>query len=212
MAFTLGAKVTLETLADARGVVTKTTARAVTTEVVALAKENISTRRAFFKGAVRTTRTQVTYAANMLLSVPRFRVSFRCFISKLFLLDATAAAVAVGGTNCTLTRLAVVAIKAFAFSGLAVTHSLHGAFYLSMRTIVCSSVVNPSSRLGAGADGAVVLGPRRVGVLGARVAGALVVVAAGAVAGAAVRAVGGDAEEEDGSDGGLHVASGMRLG
>ena len=77
---------------------------------------------------------------------------------------------------------------------------------------VGGGVVDPGLGLGAGADGAVVLGPRRVGVLGARVAGALVVVAAGAVAGAAVRAVGGGADDEGEGKAELHVASGMRLG
>jgi multidrug transporter EmrE-like cation transporter len=86
----------------------------------------------------------------MLLSIPWFRVSLGGFIGELLLLDTATTTVAVGWAYGTFAGLAVVTIEALAFARLTITHTFHGAFYLSMSAVVSSGVVNPSSRLGAG--------------------------------------------------------------
>merc|ERR1719473_2128339 len=74
-----------------------------------------------------------------------------------------------------LLQTVVVAVEALALAGLAVAHALHGALDLGVGAVVSGGVVDPGGGLGAGAHGAIVLGPRGVGVLRAGVAGALVV-------------------------------------
>ena len=200
LALTTGAEVALEALAEARRVVTDTTARAIPAEVVALAEEHISTRWALFERTVRTTGAKVAHAANVLVCVPGVRVGLGCLVGELFLLDAAAAVVAVGRADGTLAGLAVIVVETFALASLAVASTLHRAFHHGMRAVVRCGVVNPGLGLGAGADGAVMLSPGRVAVLRASVARALVVVAARAVATAAVRAVGGGEGEGDEED------------
>merc|ERR1711988_624302 len=175
----LGAEVTLEALAEAGGVIAKTTAGAIAAKVVALAKEDVTAGRAFLKGAVRTTGTKVANAADFLKGIPRLGVGLRGFVCKLFLDDAAATVVAVGWAHGALTGLAVVSVEALALASLAVARSLHGAFYLGVGTVVGSGVVNPGSGLGASAHGAIVLGPGRIVILRALVARALVVTTAG---------------------------------
>jgi len=136
LALALGAEVALEALADTRGVVAETTARAIAAEVVALTEEDVSARGAFFKGAVGTTGAKVANTADMLGSIPGFGVGLGGFVSELFLGDTAATAVAVGGTYGTFASLAVVAVEALAFASLAVAAALHGAFYLGVGAIV----------------------------------------------------------------------------
>merc|ERR1711865_1046618 len=170
-----GAEVALEALAEARGVIAEATARAVTAEVVAFAEEDVVAGGAFFEGAVRATGAEVANATDVLEGIPGLGVGLGGLVGKLFLLDAAATAVAVGGAYGTLAGLAVVAIEALAFTGLAVAHALHGAFDLGVGAIVSGGVVNPGGGLGAGTDGAIVSGPGGVSVLGTGVASALVV-------------------------------------
>jgi hypothetical protein len=204
-----GAEVALEALAKARGVIAETTARAIAAEVIALAEEDVRSRGAFFKGAVGATGTKVAHTSNMLECIPGLGVGLGGFVGELFLLDAAATAIAIGGTYGTLAGLAIVAVEALAFTGLAVTHALHGAFDLGVGAIVSCSVVDPGGRLGAGADGAIMFSPSRIVVLGTSVAGALVVGAAGAVAGTAVRTVGRDSA--DGGEGDEELEHGKEV-
>merc|ERR1719498_2240092 len=127
---------------------------------------------------------KVTDAANVLEGVPGLGVGLGGLVGELLLLDAAAAAVAVGGAHGTLASLAVVAVKALALAGLAVAHALHGALDLGVGAIVSGGVVDPGGGLGAGADGAVVLGP-------------------GGVGGLRAGAVGRDGDEEGEGDAGL---------
>merc|ERR1719478_637057 len=157
------AEVALEALAEAGGVVAEATAGAVAAEVVALAEEDVRAGGALLKGAVRATGAKVTDAANVLEGVPGLGVGLGGLVGELLLLDAAAAAVAVGGAHGTL-------------AGLAVAHAFHGALDLGVGAVVSGGVVDPGGGLGAGAHGAIVIGPRGVGVLRAGVAGALVVV------------------------------------
>ena len=193
----------LEALAETGGVIAETTAGAIAAEVVALAKEDVRAGGALLEGAVRATGTKVADAADVLEGIPGLGVGLGGLVGELLLLDAAATAVAVGGAHGTLASLAVVAVEALALAGLAVAHALHGALDLGVGAVVSGGVVDPGGGLGAGAHGAIVLGPRGVGVLRAGVAGALVVVAAGAVATAPVGAVGGDGDDEGEGDAGL---------
>jgi hypothetical protein len=195
-----GAEVALEALAEAGGVIAETTAGAIAAEVVALAEEDVIAGGAFFEGAVGATGAEVANATDVLEGIPGLGVGLGGLVGELFLLDAAATAVAVGGAYGTLAGLAVVAIEALAFTGLAVAHALHGAFDLGVGAIVSGGVVNPGSGLGAGTDGAIVSGPGGVSVLGTGVASALVVAAAGAVATAAVGAVRRNGDEGDEGD------------
>jgi len=77
------------------------------TEVVALAEEDVRSRGAFFEGAIGATSTKVADAANVLEGIPGLGVGLGGFVSELFLLDAAATAVAVGGAYGTLAGLAV---------------------------------------------------------------------------------------------------------
>ena len=77
------------------------------TEVVALAEEDVRSRGAFFEGAIGATGTKVADAANVLEGIPGLGVGLGGFVSELFLLDAAATAVAVGGAYGTLACLAV---------------------------------------------------------------------------------------------------------
>merc|ERR1712028_260053 len=190
-----GAEVALEALAEAGGVVAETTAGAITAEVVALAEENVIAGGAFFEGAVRATGAEVANATDVLEGIPGLGVGLGGLVGKLFLLDAAATAVAVGGAYGTLAGLAVVAIEALAFAGLAVAHALHGAFNLGVGSVISGGVVNPGGRFGAGTDGAIMGAPGRVSILGTGVASAFIVAAAGTVATAAVRAVRRDCDE-----------------
>merc|ERR1719149_233297 len=133
-----GAEVALEALAAAG---------AITAEVVALAEENVIAGGAFFEGAVRATGAEVANATDVLEGIPGLGVGLGGFVSELFLLDAAATAVAVGGAYGTLAGLAIVAIEALAFTGLAVAHALHGAFNLGVGSVISGGVVNPGGRL-----------------------------------------------------------------
>merc|ERR1719310_2405427 len=169
------AEVALEALAEAGGVVAEAAAGAVAAEVVALSEEDVRAGGALLKGAVGATGAKVTDAANVLEGVPGLGVGLGGLVGELLLLDAAAAAVAVGGAHGTLAGLAVVAVEALALASLAVAHALHGALDLGVGAIVSCGVVNPGGGLGAGAHRAVVLSPRGIVVLRAGVARALVV-------------------------------------
>lgn len=73
----LGAVVAVEAVADAITVVAETSAGAIAAGFIAVSLENIRTRGAFVKGAVRTSASKVTDAANLLLSVPGSSVGAR---------------------------------------------------------------------------------------------------------------------------------------
>ena len=70
MGLAASAEVALEALAETRGVITETAAGAVATEVVALAEEDVTSRGAFFEGAIGATGTKVADAANVLEDIP----------------------------------------------------------------------------------------------------------------------------------------------
>merc|ERR1719171_3229692 len=202
----LGAEVTLEALAEARGVVADATAGAVAAEVVALAEEDVGAGGALLEGAVRAARAEVTDAADVLVGVPRGGVGLGGLIRELLLLDAAAAVVAVAREQGALAGLAVVAVEALALAGLAVAGALVGALGGDVRHVVGGGGVSPRGGLRARALGAVVLRPGGVRVLRACVARALVVLAARAVAGAAVGAVRRDGDEADEEEAGsLHL-------
>jgi len=143
----------------------------------ALAFHYIRARWALFERAVRTTGTHVAYTANVLNRVPRSGVSLGSFVSKLHLSNAAATAIAVAGAHSTLTSLAIVAVEALAFAGLAVASALCGALGSQVGAVLGSGVVNPCTGLGAGTLGAIVVGVGRVRTLGAGIARALVVLA-----------------------------------
>ena len=108
MGLAASAEVALEALAETRGVITETAAAgAVATEVVAVAEEDVTSRGAFFEGAIGATGTKVADAANVLEGIPGLGVGLGGFVSELFLLDAAATAVAVGGAYGALADLAV---------------------------------------------------------------------------------------------------------
>ena len=71
LALAAGAEVALEALAQARGVVTDATARAIAAEVVALAEQHVRARRALLERAVRATGAQITDTADVLVGIPR---------------------------------------------------------------------------------------------------------------------------------------------
>jgi len=185
----LCAEVASKALAQPAGVVTDATAGAITSPLVAIAKEHVWARWAFFEGAIRATVAKVAHTANMLHGVPRGSVSLSGLAGKLLLCVADATAGAVIRADGTLARNAVVVLEALALAGLAVTDALVGALNLRVSFVGSGGHSNPRSTLGARAEGAVVLGPRWIAV-GAGVANALVVARAGTVAGAPVRAVG----------------------
>ena len=72
-----------------------------------LAEEGVRSRGTFFEGAIGATGTKVADAANVLEGIPGLGVGLGGFVSELFLLDAAATAVAVGGAYGTLAGLAV---------------------------------------------------------------------------------------------------------
>ena len=191
LALAAGAKVALEALAQARGVIADATAGTIAAEVVTLTEQHVRAGWALLKRAVRATGAQITDTADVLVGIPRRGVRLRGLVRELLLLDAAAAVVAVAGARGALARLAVVAVKALALAGLAVAGTTVRALLARVGLVVARGVVDPGVGLGARALGAVVLRPRGVVVLRACVARALVVLAARTVAGAAVGAVGG---------------------
>ena len=102
-------EVALEALAETRGVITETTAGAGSRpKLLPLpSEEDVRSRGAFFEGAIGATGTKVADAANVLEGIPGLGVGLGGFVSELFLLDAAATAVAVGGAYGTLAGLAV---------------------------------------------------------------------------------------------------------
>jgi len=189
LALALSAEIPLKALAKTSGVVTNTTAGAVTTKVVALAQEYVTARRAFLKGAVRTTGTDVTDTAYVLEGIPWLGVCLRCFVSELLLLHTAATAITVVGAHSTFTCLAVIVVEAFAFTSLAVAYAFHRALNTGVRSRVRSREINPGRGLGACALAAIVLSPSRVVILRALVASAFVVSTTATVARASIWAV-----------------------
>jgi len=175
LALALGAEVTLKALAKASGVITDTTAGAITTEVVALAKKHITARWALLEGAVRTTSTDVAHASDVLECVPWSRVSLGSFVRELLLGHAATTAIAVGWAHSTLTGLAIVVVEALALASLTIAQSLVGALSGGVCTGVRGGQVNPGGGLGACAKRAVMFSPGGVVVLRAIVASALVI-------------------------------------
>merc|ERR550537_2179932 len=114
------------------------------------------------------------------------------------LLDVLAGAVAGAGVGAggTTAALALVAVEALAFAGLAVAEALVAALGVVVSLVGAIGGVGPSERESARAEGA-------VGALEVLVEGALVIGAADAVAGAPVRAHGGGEAKEGDEDGGL---------
>jgi len=178
LALAAGAKVALEALAQARGVIADATAGTIAAEVVTLTEQHVRAGWALLKRAVRATGAQITDTADVLVGIPRRRVRLRGLVRELLLLDAAAAVVAVARAGRALTRFAVVAVKALAFAGLAVTSATVGAFRGRVRGGVAGGRIDPGAGLGAGALGAIVLRPGRVIVLRAGVACALIVLTA----------------------------------
>lgn len=87
--------------------------------------------------------------------------------------EADSAVVAVGRAHGPLASHALVSVEALALAGLAVARSLVGALDVGVSIVGLDGNSGPGEALGAGAEGAVVLGPGGVAV-GAVVAGALI--------------------------------------
>ena len=80
--------------------------------------------------------------------------------------EADSAVVAVGGAHGPLAGHALVSVEALALAGLAVARSLVGALNAGVSIVGLGGNSSPGEAHGAGAEGAVVLGPGGV-VVGA---------------------------------------------
>merc|ERR1719502_1676643 len=131
----------------------------------------------------------------MLHRVPRGGVGLARLGCQLLLCVANTAAAAVVGAHGALARNTIVVFEAIALAALAVAGALVGALDERVRLVGRRRGGDPRRTLGAGAERAVVLGPRDVAV-GPEVALALVVLRARAVPAAPVGAVGEDGGHE----------------
>ena len=200
----LSAEVAREALAETSGVVADAAAGAVATLRVPVAHEDVGAGRALLEGAVRSAESHVAHAAHVLHGIPRGSVGLGRLSGQLLLGVANTPGRAVVRAHGTFAADAVVVVKALALARLAVADALVGALHLRVSLVSGGRHSDPRSSLGAGAQGAVVLGPGRVAVR-ALVAHALVVAGARTVSGAAVRAVRvGDSREGGESDKDAH--------
>ncbi len=185
----------MEAGAGAGAVVADASARAVAASLVAEASHHIGAGGALDEGAVRASSSEIANASDMLVVVPRGVVVAASLVSELLLSEANASVTALVGADGSLASNALVVSEALALAGLAVAQTLVGALDDGVGVVGVDHITDPGLVLGAGAAGAVGVGPLGLAI-DAGIAEALVISATGAVARAAVGAVGRDRRQD----------------
>lgn len=184
----LGAEIAREALAKTSGVVADAATGAVAALLVPVAHKDVGAGRTFLKGAVRSAEAKIAHTSDVLHGIPRLNICLFGLSSKLLLSVADTTGRTIVRAYGALATDAIIIVKALAFASLAVADTLVRAFYLWVRLVCSGSYRNPRSRLGAGTQRAVMLGPCRVAVR-TLVADALVITGARTVPRTTIRTV-----------------------
>lgn len=167
------------------GVVANTTARAVTSCLIAVAIEGIGSGRALLLVAGRTSVSSVAEATDVLHGVPGFFVGTSGLDGQVLFGPAGASVIAVVGTDGSLASNTFVAGEALAGTNLAVAKASVGALRPGVEIISIDNSTNPGEVLRASSQGAVRAGPLRLTVESNETV-AVIVHLAGAMVGAVI--------------------------
>jgi hypothetical protein len=146
LVLTHGTVVSLEARADTRTIIAKTASGAITSRLVTLTLEHISTRWALNQTAVRATTTEIAHASNMLLGIPRCIISSRSLIGELLLCEANSSKRARVGAHGALTSNTFIVLKTSALTSFSGTSTLVRAFNYGMGIICRHNTSNPGLR------------------------------------------------------------------
>jgi len=155
----LGAVVTREARASSVIVVADSSTRAVTSSLVTISINRIGTSGTLLQFTAGASESSVAQAADMLVGIPRCRVSPSSLVSQDLLRPASSTVITVVRAHGTLASNTIVTREALASTSLAIASSLVGALHPRVSVVGIDNITNPREILRASAKRAVRTSP-----------------------------------------------------
>jgi hypothetical protein len=134
------------------GIVTDTSARAVTSSLITISIKGISARGALLLVTSGSTVARVTNTSDVFHGIPRGSIDAFCFGRKVFLRPAGSSVVTVSRAECALAGNSFIPSKALTLASGAVAVTLVGALHPGVQVICSDNSSNPGIVFGAGSQ------------------------------------------------------------